>query len=40
VTVQIQNERPVSGGAVLAQGTFSAGISGGNLGASFNPIQL
>jgi hypothetical protein len=41
VTVQIQTERPINGGTVLAQGTFSANSgSGGVLGASFSPVTL
>jgi hypothetical protein len=35
-TVQIQTDRPVNGGTVLAQGTFTAdSASGGTLGANF-----
>jgi hypothetical protein len=41
VTVQIQTERPVNGGTVLGQGTFSAdSATGGNLGASFPTVHL
>lgn len=41
ITVQIQTERPVNGGTVLAQGTFSANsASGGFLGSSLPAVQL
>lgn len=40
VSVQIQTERPVNGGTILAQGTFTANNTGGNLGSSFSPLLL
>jgi hypothetical protein len=41
VTVQIQSQRPVNGGTVLGQGSFTADSGvGGNLGASFAPVHL
>lgn len=41
VTVQIQSERPINGGYVLAEATFPADQSeGGDLGASFSAISI
>jgi hypothetical protein len=41
IEVQIQSERPVNGGVLLAQGGFQANsINGGVEGATFSPVLL
>ena len=41
ITVQIQSDRPINGGSLLAQGTFQGNSSSGGLeGATFSPIPL
>lgn len=40
ITIQIQSERPVNGGAVLRQGSFQGDSIGGIEGANFAPISL
>lgn len=41
ITVQIQTDRPVNGGTVLAEGTFQANSAAGGLdGANVGPINL
>jgi hypothetical protein len=41
ITVQVQTDRPVKGGLVLAEATFDGeNAVGGMLGASFDPIEV
>ena len=41
ITVQIQTDRPVSGGTLLGQATFQGNsYDGGELGGTFSPVQL